>query len=300
MCLLRQAWFAFMMSDDTYALLSAWLRSPGGLAVACLWGAIWGSFANVCIHRIPLGQSIVLPASHCPSCKADIAWYDNFPIVSWLLLRGRCRRCQAVIGVRYPLVELVLLLLAAAIYARFVLSEGGPLAIVLSRFVTYFFFATTLVVLSAIDLQTQLLPDRITYPAIPLFFVLGRIYGHTTLTDTALDLVAGYVVVWVIATAYRYLKGREGLGLGDAKLLSLIGGLLGWHALPWTLFFGSVSGLLLALPVLLFRRRGADGALLHAEVPFGPFLSLAALVYTLLFVGRDPLTWLAASLPSFL
>lgn len=289
-----------MISSQDYEQLCLWLRSAPGLTVAGVFGAIWGSFANVCIYRIPRGESLVRPGSHCPGCQAEIAWYDNLPILSWLLLAGRCRRCRAVIPLQYPLVEALLLGLALLLYRRFVWDDGGPMGIALSRFVTYFFFSLTLVVLSVIDLRTLLLPDRITYPAIPLFFLLGRVCGQTSLMDAALGLAAGYAVIWLIATLYRRLRGSEGLGLGDAKLLSLIGGLLGWHALPWTLFLGSVSGLLLSLPLLIIRRRHeAQGSLLHSEVPFGPFLSLAALIYVVFFVGRDPLAWLADRLPSW-
>lgn len=289
-----------MISSQDYEQLCLWLRSAPGLIVAGVFGAIWGSFANVCIYRIPRGESLVRPGSHCPGCQAEIAWYDNLPILSWLLLAGRCRRCRAAIPPQYPLVEALLLGLALLLYRRFVWQDGGPMGIALSRFVTYFFFSLTLVVLSVIDLRTLLLPDRITYPAIPLFFLLGRVCGQTSLMDALLGLAAGYALIWLIATLYRRLRGSEGLGLGDAKLLSLIGGLLGWHALPWTLFIGSVSGLLLSLPLLIIRRRHeAEGSLLHSEVPFGPFLSLAALIYVVFFVGRDPLAWLADRLPSW-
>lgn len=289
-----------MISSQDYEQLCLWLRSAPGLIVAGVFGAIWGSFANVCIYRIPRGESLVRPGSHCPGCQAEIAWYDNLPILSWLLLAGRCRRCRAAIPPQYPLVEALLLGLALLLYRRFVWQDGGPMGIALSRFVTYFFFSLTLVVLSVIDLRTLLLPDRITYPTIPLFFLLGRVCGQTSLMDALLGLAAGYALIWLIATLYRRLRGSEGLGLGDAKLLSLIGGLLGWHALPWTLFIGSVSGLLLSLPLLILRRRHeAEGSLLHSEVPFGPFLSLAALIYVVFFVGRDPLAWLADRLPSW-
>lgn len=291
---------AHMIPSDDFEQLGLWLRSGYGLTVAGLFGATWGSFANVCVYRIPRGESLVSPPSSCPHCQAQIAWYDNLPVLSWLWLRGRCRTCSAQISPQYPLIELFVALLAVALFRRFVVQDSAALGIALSRFVTYFFFTVTLLVLSVIDLRIQLLPDRITYPAIPVFFLLGRVCGQTTLTDAAIGLLAGYGVIWGIAAGYRLLKGREGLGLGDAKLLSLIGGLLGWHALPWTLFLGSVSGLLLAVPVLLFRRRAAqDGSLLHVEVPFGPFLSLAAVVYVFFFVGRDPLSWLAVTLSSW-
>ena len=289
-----------ILSSQDYEQLCLWLRSAPGLGLAGGFGAIWGSFANVCIYRIPRGESLVRPGSHCPGCQVEIAWYDNLPILSWLLLRGRCRRCGIAISAQYPLVELLLTGLSLLLYRRFVCDDGGPMGIALSRFVTYFFFTLTLVILSAIDLRIRLLPDRITYPTIPLFFLLGRICGQTSLLDALVGLCAGYAVIWLIATVYHRLRGAEGLGLGDAKLLSLIGGLLGWHALPWTLFIGSVSGLFLSLPLLALRRRHEpEGSLLQSEVPFGPFLSLAAVVYLLFFVGRDPLAWLSGRLPSW-
>jgi leader peptidase (prepilin peptidase)/N-methyltransferase len=286
-----------MIPSDDYEQLGLWLRSGYALAVAGVFGAAWGSFANVCIHRIPRGDSLAFPPSSCPHCQQRISWYDNLPVLSFLLLRGHCRACGVRISPRYLLVELVVALTAVAIYFRFMVSEPAPLGIALSRCVTYFFFVLTLLVLSIIDCRIQLLPDRITYPAIPTFFLLGRICGQTSLADAALGLVAGYVVLWGIAAGYRVLRGREGLGLGDAKLLSLIGGLLGWHALPWTLFLGSVSGLLLAVPIMLLRHRQTEGgSLLQSEVPFGPFLSLAATTYVFFFVGRDPLSWLSLKL----
>jgi leader peptidase (prepilin peptidase) / N-methyltransferase len=278
--------------------LSLLLLPPVGWVVAFFWGALWGSFFNVCIHRIPLYESVVSPGSRCPGCGAAIAAYDNVPILSWLLLRGRCRRCRTPISPRYLLVEALMAALTMLLYHRFVASGPGPLPADLTRFIVYFFFTGTLVVLSGIDFDHQILPDRITCPASPLFFLLGRLTGDAPLLDAAIGLAAGYLFVRLIADGYYYLTGREGMGYGDGKLLSLIGGLLGWRALPLTLLLGSLSGLCVTVPVLLLRRRrkaaapgppgGDEGpALRHVEVPFGPFLAFGGFLYMYLFVGRD-------------
>jgi leader peptidase (prepilin peptidase)/N-methyltransferase len=281
-----------MATADYLESLAVLAKSPVGLIFAALLGGTWGSFANVCIHRIPQGLSVARPASFCPSCQVPIGWVDNVPLLSWLMLRGRCRRCQARIGARYFLVELLATGLSVLLYLRFVQGDDVPLGVGLSRFVVYLLFAMLLLVLSGIDSQTRLLPDRLTLPAIPLFFGCGRLLGQVTLADALVGVMAGYGIVWLIATTYQRLRGRDGLGLGDGKLLSLIGGLLGWHALPFTLFVGSMAGLLFALPLSLLRKKSADEAqesVLYLEIPFGPFLSLAAIGYLLLLTGRDPM-----------
>lgn len=278
---------------------------PFGLAIAALWGLLWGSFGNVCIYRVPRSLSVVRPASHCPGCQQPVAWFDNIPVLSYLLLRGRCRRCQAAIGWRYPLFELLGAVLAVVVYARFVLAEPAPLALMLARFLVYFFFAGMLAVLSAIDLEHQLLPDRITYPAIPALFLAGRVLGEVSFIDAAVGMAAGYVVLRGISDGYYYLTGREGLGYGDAKLLAAVGALLGWRALPVTLLLGSLVGSLVSIPLLLWRRRrpvrprsGEDQAgeggqaderpsLAKTAVPFGPFLAVGALLYLGCVHGRD-------------
>lgn len=285
------------------------LKSPYGWALAGVFGGLWGSFANVCIHRIPEGQSISRPPSHCPSCKTPIAWHDNIPVFGWLILGGRCRKCRARIPPRYLAVELLAILLSLLVYARFVTyvgpwaslaSEGGPPGVALSRYIVYFFFSVVLLVLSAIDVRHRILPDRITYPAIPLFFLLGRLLyfqspgtpaSGVSFWQAALGMGVGYLIVRAISDGYYYLTGREGLGYGDGKLLSLIGALFGFSALPFTLLIASLLGLFIGAPIaLILRRRQAedDGtALRHTQVVFGPFLALAAGVYLLFLLGRD-------------
>jgi leader peptidase (prepilin peptidase)/N-methyltransferase len=271
----------------------ALLSSPIGVAFAAVFGALWGSFFNVCIARIPRGESVVRPASRCLSCGAPVRARDNIPVLSYLLLRGRCRACGARFSARYPLVELIGAALAAAIWWKFVASDpGGAAAIRLARFALYFAFAGALVVLSFIDLDTKLLPDVITLPSIPILFLgalgLREVSWHAGLIGAA----AGYLFVRLIADFYYYVLKREGLGLGDGKLLAMTGALFGWKALPLIVFAGSFVGALVSIPILLVARRQAaaagaqsDEPLRHAQIPFGPFLALGALVY--MFVGRE-------------
>lgn len=281
------------------------LRSPHGLALAMFFGALWGSFANVCIHRIPLHQSLTHPPSHCPHCQAQIAWYDNVPILGYLILRGRCRRCHARISPRYLVVEILAMAMAGVLYARFV-EYGrwdGPPAVVMAQFLVYFFFSLVLLILSAIDIDHLLLPDRITLPSIVIFLILGQLVTRrlsgVSPSDALAGLTAGYVVLFVIAFGYERLTGREGLGYGDAKLLALIGGLFGWRALPFTLLMGSLCGLLIGVPLTVVARRRSKNAqkpeqdegdalpLGQLKLPFGPFLSFGAFLYLLLLVGKD-------------
>jgi leader peptidase (prepilin peptidase)/N-methyltransferase len=239
---------------------------------------------------VPLGQSVVRPASHCPHCQKEIAWFDNVPVLGWLMLRGRCRQCAAPISARYPLFEMLGGVLAVVLYLRFVAMGGetSP-ALLLAQFLVYFGFALTLAVLSVIDWQLLLLPDRITLPAIPVFYVLGRVLGDIGWLDALIGSAVGYLLIRAVSDGYYYLTGREGLGYGDGKLLGLIGALLGWQALPWTLLMGSVSACLISFPLLLWRRRAGQEivVLRQTPVPFGPFLSLGALAYLLMLHGRN-------------
>jgi leader peptidase (prepilin peptidase)/N-methyltransferase len=294
--------------------LSDWLARPAAIVVAGLFGALWGSFFNVCIARVPGGLSVVKPGSHCFACRAPVRPWDNIPILSYFLLRGRCRACGATFSIRYVLVEALTGGLAALVFWRFVTTTPAlPPGVRLASFALYFAFAGVLVVLSFIDLDTKTLPDVITLPSIPILFLAS--FGAPTAPwlDRAIGGVAGFGFVWLVAEAYYYIRGREGLGLGDGKLLSMIGALLGWKALPIVVFLGSFLGILIAVPMLLMQRRrapapqpGGEGSAVgtdapadpgaagepealepvrFAEVPFGPFLALAALVY--LFVWSD-------------
>ena len=285
------------MPPDIFPFFEWFVRSSWGLVFATLWGALWGSFANVCVYRLPRGLSVVRPSSRCPSCHAEIAWFDNIPVLSFALLRGRCRRCRASIGWQYPLLEALAATLTAMVFVRFVLHGRGELPAQLVHFVVYSYFVLVLLVLTAIDLQHLLLPDRVTLPSIVVFFFVGRLLGDVGWVDSLIGMTVGYGLIWVISEAYYRLTGREGLGLGDGKLLALVGALLGWQALPWTLFVGSVLGSLVTVPWLWWRkRRGDTGTMRHVAVPFGPFLSIGAVFYLFCLLGRS-LDEIAAYLP---
>ena len=262
------------------------LSTPLAVAFAAVLGALWGSFFNVVIARLPRGESVVRPASRCLSCAAPIRAWDNIPVLSYLLLRGRCRRCGAHFGARYPLVEALTAVLAAAIYWQFAGSDIDDVAAVrLGRFAVYFAFAGALVVLAFIDLDTKRLPDVITIPGTVLLFFAAFAAHDVSWKERAIGVAAGYLFVRLVADFYYYVLKREGLGLGDGKLLAMVGAVFGWKSLPVVLFVGSVAGTMISIPILLAtRRRGVeDLSLRRVQVPFGPFLALGALVY--MFAG---------------
>jgi leader peptidase (prepilin peptidase)/N-methyltransferase len=282
------------------------------------FGALWGSFLNVCIARIPRGMSVVSPPSHCFACGTRVLARDNIPILSYLLLRGRCRHCGAKFSARHALVETLMALLSALVLWCFALdAQGLPLGMRVARYAVYFAFCAVMVVLTFIDLDTKRLPDRITLPSVAVFFLGGFATGEVAWLERAIGAAAGYALVRLIADVYYYSTGREGLGLGDGKLLAAMGALLGWKALPPIVFSASFIGIMVSIPVLLMQRRQrtakatmpaeitvanpaeADGAAMETplpaepsirrtEVPFGPFLAASALGY--LFLHRQ--VWL--------
>jgi len=293
--------------DALPTLSSPGLRLAATLGVAGL-GALWGSFFNVCIVRIPRGMSVVRPPSHCFACGARVAARDNIPILSYFLLRGRCRHCGARFSARHALVEALTAALAGLIFWVFVVDAAGePLGVRAARFATYFAFASVLIVLSFIDLDTKRLPDIITLPSIAVFFLAGFAVHEVPWSERALGIVAGYLLVRIVSDGYYYATGREGLGLGDGKLLAVMGALFGWKAIPAIVLLASLTGILVSVPVLLLHRRRAETvgpvaeptpadpapvqpvSIRRTEVPFGPFLAASALAY--LFLGK--LAWAA-------
>ncbi len=250
------------------------------MALAALAGVMFGSLANVLIHRIPRRESIAFPASHCPSCGRDIRWYDNVPLLSWLLLKGRCRYCDARIPLRYPLVELSVGLGWG--FLAWLLPPGPELA---SGLVLFYL----LLVLSWIDLETGLLPDVLTYPGMLLGILLSAWQGR--LLDAVVGVAAGYAFFWMVAMAFLRLTGREGMGHGDFKLLAMLGAFMGWQALPFIVFVASLTGTVFGgLGLLLSRGK------LRSEIPFGPYLAFAGLLWFL--AGENLLAWYAALLHS--
>ncbi len=265
--------------------IADFLSTPAAIACAAVLGAVWGSFFNVVIARVPRGESIVRPPSRCMSCQAPVRPWDNVPVLSYLLLRGRCRRCGVRISARYPIVEALTAALAAAIFWKFTGADDGELvAVRLGRFAVYFTFASTLVVLGFIDLDTKRLPDVITLPGTVVLFLAAFAAHDVSWQQRLIGVAAGYLFVRLIADFYYYVLKREGLGLGDGKLLAMMGAVLGWKALPVVVFVASVVGTAISLPILLATRSHAGKtSLRHVEVPFGPFLAVGALVY--LFAG---------------
>jgi leader peptidase (prepilin peptidase)/N-methyltransferase len=275
------------------AVLEQWLRGAGGHLFAALLGALFGSFANVCIVRWPPtdehpdGRSVVRPGSHCSACGAAIRWYDNLPILSYFLLRGRCRACKAEFSARYLLVEGATALLFAAVFRLQVVvlhpfeSPGWQLY----RFAVMAAFVWVLVVIAFIDLDHKLILNRITYPAIPIFYALGTQLPEQTWKGGLIGAAIGYGVIRLVADGYHLITRRRGLGYGDGKLLAIVGAYLGWQAVLVTLFLGSIIGSVLGgLWLVVARARGekqedGDVPLRHVEIPFGPFLASAALVY---------------------
>ncbi|MBM4265291.1 MAG: prepilin peptidase [Deltaproteobacteria bacterium] len=243
--------------------------------LALILGAAVGSFLNVVIHRLPLGESVVHPRSRCPSCHTMIAWYDNLPILSWLLLRGRCRACGVSISPRYLLVEVFTAMIALALCVRF----GLTLA-----FALYFAFACALLAVAYIDLDHQIIPDRISLPGIVVGLAFSVTGGWPAMTDALAGALLGGGILLAVAWTYERLTGVEGMGGGDVKLLALIGAFLGWRGVLLTLLLGSLLGS--AIGVTLMLARGADRKL---AIPFGPFLSLGALAT--LFWGDSIVRW---------
>lgn len=244
------------------------------LAILVILGLAVGSFLNVCVHRIPRGQSLVHPGSRCPGCGYELRWFDNVPVVSYAALGGRCRKCRAPISFRYPAIEV-------ATMGLFVLHGAvfGWTPLLVPRLV----FACALVVLFAIDLEHHLLPDVITLPGIVLGLVSSAVLPPG-LKDALIGVVVGGGVLWLVGEAYYRYSGHEGMGGGDVKMLAMIGAFLGWKLVLLTLVLSSLAGSVVGLLVIMAKRGGMKYAL-----PYGTFLALGALVASL--AGDPILDW---------
>jgi leader peptidase (prepilin peptidase)/N-methyltransferase len=244
------------------------------LVLAAMLGLSVGSFLNVCIYRLPRRESLVRPPSRCPRCERPLRWFDNIPVLSWLVLGGRCRRCQAPISVQYPIIEMLTAILVVGIVA---VTPPGPL--LASRLV----LGTVLIVLFMIDLEHQILPNAITLSGIVIGFLFSLIAPPGPL-GSILGIALGAGVLYTIATGYYLLRREEGMGMGDVKMLAMIGAFLGWKAVLLTLVLSSFAGAIVGVGLLAFSRGGMRYAL-----PFGTFLALGALVAML--AGDSILNW---------
>ena len=252
-------------------------------AVLGVFGLVLGSFFNVCIHRLPREESVIWPGSHCPACRHPLALADNLPLVSFLLLKGSCRYCHQPISWRYPLIELLTGVLLVFLGWRFGLSWALVQGIVLSG---------ALLVISFIDLEYQIIPDVISLPGMAIGFGLSWFTGLPGWKSSLIGFLVGGGVLYLLAAGYAWFTKREGLGGGDIKLLAMIGAFTGWLGVLVTILVGSLVGTLVGLALMLFWKKKRTFAL-----PFGPFLSLGALIY--LFWGYRLVLWyLGLSIPA--
>ena len=243
---------------------------------AAVLGACIGSFLNVVIYRLPLGKSIVSPPSSCPRCGYQLKWYDNIPVFGWLMLAGKCRQCRMPVSIQYPLVELITALLFVLVVW---LTPPGPLLV--SRLL----LVCILIALFGIDLEHQILPNSITLPGIVAGVLLSFI-APPGWRDALLGVLLGGGVLYGIAAAYYLWRREEGLGMGDVKMLAMIGAFLGWKAVLVTLVLSSFSGAIIGVALIAAQRGGMKLAL-----PFGTFLSIGAVVA--MFVGEPLIAWYA-------
>ena len=239
-------------------------------------GLAMGSFGNVLIHRLPLGKSIVFPKSRCPACDTAIRWYDNVPVLSYLILRGRCRSCGEPISWRYPGVEALTGLLFAGVVYRYGI---GPMTVPL------LLFAWALVVITVIDLDHRIIPDVISLPGTAAGLAVSFLPGSPRPVDAIIGSVAGAGFLFFVLYAYEKITGDEGMGMGDVKLMAMIGAFLGWQALPVTVLVSSLTGSLTGIGFAVAKGEPVR----KFPVPFGPFLAFGAVVH--MFFGVEILLW---------
>ena len=241
--------------------------------IVFILGSIWGSGSNVCIHRIPSNKSVVKGRSYCPACNKQIRWYDNIPLLSYIFLKAKCRDCSARIGIKYFIVELICALSFVLVFYLFGFSLTALLFFILSIFFVIIFF---------IDLKHFIIPNQLTFPLMAIGFFktfnpnLNQ-YFFPNLIDSMIGGVVGYSIIWIIIFSYKKLRKKEGMGLGDAKLLSAIGFWFGWISIPFILFFSSFIALAYALPSLLNKSKN-----MSSSIPYGPYLVLGCVLYLFL------------------
>jgi leader peptidase (prepilin peptidase) / N-methyltransferase len=224
-------------------------------------GAIVGSFLNVCILRLPSEQSVVRPPSHCPQCGSRVKWYDNIPILSWLLLRGRCRNCRNPISVQYPIIELVTALIWAWMAARY----GNELEALRAAL-----FLTVLLGIAMTDAREYIIPDEFSLGGLVLGLGLSLVFGLAGLKTAAVGAAVGFAVLWVIAWLGKHAFKKDAMGGGDIKMMAMVGAFVGWKGVFLTIFLGSVVGTLIFGPLALLGRK--------KDVPFGIFLAMGAAI----------------------
>ena len=243
------------------------------LIIFFLLGCIWGSFANVCIHRIPLNKSVIFARSLCPNCKKTIKWFNNIPLISYLLLKAKCRDCNNKISSEYFVVELTSAISFTIVYYFYGISITSLLLLILVIFFIIIFF---------IDLHHYIIPNELTFPLMIIGFIKSFDPNLNSLLfpnyiNSLIGGVVGYLIIWLIIFAYKKIKNKEGMGLGDAKLLAAIGFWFGWISIPFVLFFSSIIALISALPSLIKKTKN-----LSSQIPFGPYIVLGITIHIIL------------------
>ena len=246
------------------------------LIPAFIFGACVGSFLNVCIHRIPRNTSIVSPGSACPACGTPIPFYANIPVISFLALRGRCLFCGTAISRRYPLVEVLTGTVGVLVCMRFGLTPDA---------VVWFAFAATLLLVSFIDLDFHIIPDRISIPGIAIFALLAHVVLDMPVSAIGYGILAGGGILYFVALVYYLIRRQEGMGGGDIKLLAMIGAATGVPGVLFTLFAGSLLGTAAGIAGMVINPKNGG----QMRIPFGPFLSAGALLYV--FFGNFLIRW---------
>lgn len=232
------------------------------LFISFILGTIIGSFLNVCIYRLPRKESVVSPLSHCRSCDSRIAWYDNVPIVSWLILRGNCRRCGSPISIEYPIVEFITGLIYLFTYIRYGQSP---------YLVIYLLLFSAFLVIAVIDFEQKIIPDMITLPGIAVGITASFFLNYITPKASIIGLLVGGGLFFLIA-----ILSRGGMGGGDIKLMAMIGTFIGWLGVIVTTMIGSMLGAIVGIALMIMRKKGRK-----SQIPFGPFLVLGATIYIL-------------------
>ena len=251
--------------------------------IVFLFGAVAGSFFNVCIHRMPLGQSIVNPPSHCPKCNERIRWHDNIPLVSFLVLRGKCRHCGAPISPRYLFIELLTASLFLAVWLKYEMSWLAPI---------YWVLVGGLIVATFIDFEHYIIPNEITYGGIVAGLALSLVYpplqgveeAGRSLLLSLLGAFTGGATLLLIALVGEKVFKKEAMGMGDVKFIAGIGAFLGWQASFFAIFASSLVGGIVGLVLVMTSRKGWG-----SRLPYGPYIALGALLW--IFFGREFLDW---------
>lgn len=236
-----------------------------------VFGLLFGSFGNVVIARLPEKESVVHPRSRCPHCKNQISWHDNIPLISYLVLRGKCRNCKKPISIRYPIIELLSGLLFLFIYLKTGLNWTMLELII---------FAWAGLVASTIDIDRRILPDVITLPGIVIGLIGAALNPDRHFLDGLIGVIGGGGFLWLVAYVYAAVRNEEGMGGGDIKLIAWIGAVLGWRAVIFSILVSSITGSLFGISVAAFKKSG-----LKTAIPFGPFLYFAAILF--IFIGTD-------------